>query len=341
MNNIEIGDTVTDDFVVIDSSAQGVTGLVTGDFTMYLYGPLNTNVIGTVPVTITELGLGNYRASFTPPSVGPYTIIITHPTYLPSGQGGINETYECVQHMDDVDAILEDTSTTIPGLIAVLEGKVDVIDGIVDDVLVDTNEMQGKLPTNYIMGSSVVSDKDDEIDAILEDTSTTIPAQITSVHATTDGLITTVDTNVDSILADTDTMEADLKTYIDGKSDTTDALITTVDDVVDSIESKVDIIDTNVDGIKEKTDELPVYTDTRLTQIEDKIDIIDANVDAALGIAGYNRVIDQQTYVGDRLVSARIRVFSDNTLTTVIKTINVTAEYDTHGRAEDYREVEA
>ena len=37
---------------------------------------------------------------------------------------------------------------------------------ILRGVYVDTNEVQGKLPTNKIMGSSVVTDKDDEIDAI-------------------------------------------------------------------------------------------------------------------------------------------------------------------------------
>ncbi len=37
-------------------------------------------------------------------------------------------------------------------------------------ILADTNEMQGKLPTNNIMGSAVKMDKDDEIDAILADT---------------------------------------------------------------------------------------------------------------------------------------------------------------------------
>jgi tetrahydromethanopterin S-methyltransferase subunit F len=36
----------------------------------------------------------------------------------------------------------------------------------IDAIETDTNEIQGKLPTNKIMGSSVVTDKDDEIDAI-------------------------------------------------------------------------------------------------------------------------------------------------------------------------------
>jgi len=41
---------------------------------------------------------------------------------------------------------------------------------IVPDIETDTNEIQGKLPANFIMGSSVNTDKDDEIDAILADT---------------------------------------------------------------------------------------------------------------------------------------------------------------------------
>ena len=64
-------------------------------------------------------------------------------------------------------------NTTVPdiaGTAATLhgttDGKIDVVDGIVDNILIDTNEIQGKLPTNNIMGSSVKTDKDDEIDAI-------------------------------------------------------------------------------------------------------------------------------------------------------------------------------
>ena len=43
-------------------------------------------------------------------------------------------------------------------------------DDDIDAILVDTNEIQGKLPTNFIMGSSDQTDKDDDIDAILVDT---------------------------------------------------------------------------------------------------------------------------------------------------------------------------
>jgi len=65
-----------------------------------------------------------------------------------------------------------------------VEAKIDIIDTNVDDIETDTsdmqprvvaietdtNEIQGKLPTNKIMGSSVVTDKDLVIDAIKADT---------------------------------------------------------------------------------------------------------------------------------------------------------------------------
>lgn len=81
----------------------------------------------------------------------------------------------------DIDDILEDTGTTLPATLGTpsSNGLAGDLGDVQDDtaaILGDTNEMQGKLPTNNIMGSSDKSDKDDEIDAILVDTGTTIPS---------------------------------------------------------------------------------------------------------------------------------------------------------------------
>jgi hypothetical protein len=54
------------------------------------------------------------------------------------------------------------------------------VDEHLDDILTDTNEMQGKLPTNNIMGSSVKTDKDDEIDAINSTVSTNLDTTVSS-----------------------------------------------------------------------------------------------------------------------------------------------------------------
>ncbi len=64
------------------------------------------------------------------------------------------------------------------------ETKIDLVQSDVTDILADTNETQGKLPTNNIMGSSVKTDKDDEIDAIKAKTDN-LPSDPTSeINAT-------------------------------------------------------------------------------------------------------------------------------------------------------------
>ncbi len=50
------------------------------------------------------------------------------------------------------------------------EAKQDIIDGVVDNILVDTNEIQGKLPVNKFMGSSDGANDDGNIANIAFDT---------------------------------------------------------------------------------------------------------------------------------------------------------------------------
>ena len=57
-------------------------------------------------------------------------------------------------------------------------------------IVADTNETQGKLPTNKFMGSSDGADDDGNIAAILVDTGTTIPGTITTLQADTDDIQT-------------------------------------------------------------------------------------------------------------------------------------------------------
>ena len=55
-----LGDTVKEDFTVVDKHNNLITGLVQGDFDIKLYNPSNTEVSSTIPVTITELENGKY-----------------------------------------------------------------------------------------------------------------------------------------------------------------------------------------------------------------------------------------------------------------------------------------
>ena len=80
----------------------------------------------------------------------------------------------------NVDAILVDTGTTIPGTIATVDANVDAI-------LVDTGTT---LPATLTTIEGKVDTVDTNVDAVLVDTGTTIP-----------GTIATVDANVDTMVA--------------------------------------------------------------------------------------------------------------------------------------------
>lgn len=83
-----------DDSAVLDFKVwQGQTpiiGLVTGDFTYELWNPSGSDVIGTVPIAIVELGGGSYRAKFDASSeAGDWLGAILHPIYQPTGYTGV------------------------------------------------------------------------------------------------------------------------------------------------------------------------------------------------------------------------------------------------------------
>tara|TARA_R110000751_G_scaffold236194_1_gene337488 strand:- start:14257 stop:16401 length:2145 start_codon:yes stop_codon:yes gene_type:complete len=174
-----------------------------------------------------------------------------------------------------VDAILVDTGTTLPATLDTIDNfldtevaailadtnelqgdwvnggrldllidsiisKVDVVDGIVDDILVDTGTT---IP-------ATIATVDTVVDAILVDTGTTIPATI----ATIDDFL---DTEVAAILADTNELQGD---WVNGGR---------LDLLLDSVISKVDVVDAIVDSI---------LVDTGTT-LDGKLDTIDNFLD--------------------------------------------------------------
>ena len=126
----------------------------------------------------------------------------------------------------------------------------------VDAVLVDTNEIQGKLPTNYIMGSAVVSGKDDEIDAILADTGEMQP-YVASIYgklpssaylkgtADSDGGMDTADKADVNAQADLALADYDPPTFTE-----MDTFETNITAEVDANEAKLDIVTTMVAQIQ-------------------------------------------------------------------------------------------
>tara|TARA_R110000824_G_scaffold526_11_gene3389 strand:- start:5306 stop:8155 length:2850 start_codon:yes stop_codon:yes gene_type:complete len=227
----------------------------------------------------------------------------------------------------NVDAILVDTSTTIPATIATVDANVDAIlldtaeigaagDGLTNINLPNqTMDITGNLSGSVgsVTGSvgSVVGHTaqtgdsyalangatgfaaiDTVVDAILVDTGTTIPAQITALNdiaatdivsagaittlsgavvnvdlvdttttntdmrgtdsAATAAALATVDTNVDAILVDTDNLQTNQGNWITATGFSTASALSTHD-------SKLDTVDTVVDAVKVVTDQM-VFT---------------------------------------------------------------------------------
>ena len=69
---------ITEQFLVLDSGGNAVTGLVQGNFTTEL---LKDKGATGESLTITEKGNGFYYVDFTPTSTGIYSWKISHATY--------------------------------------------------------------------------------------------------------------------------------------------------------------------------------------------------------------------------------------------------------------------
>ncbi len=72
-----------------------------------------------------------------------------------------------------VDGILVDTGTTLPATLTTIEGKVDTVDTVADGI---------KAVTDNLPDSGALSTIDANVGAVLVDTGTTLPAQITALN---------------------------------------------------------------------------------------------------------------------------------------------------------------
>jgi hypothetical protein len=88
----------------------------------------------------------------------------------------------------NVDSILTDTGTTIPGTISTIDTVVDAIK-VVTDALPDSGALSS------LATASALATVDGNVDSILTDTGTTLPATLSTIE----GKVDTVDTVVDSI----------------------------------------------------------------------------------------------------------------------------------------------
>ena len=201
-----------------------------------------------------------------------------------------------------VDSILEDTGTTIPGTIATVDTVVDGIKAVTDN-LPDSGALSS------LATASALATVDGNVDSVLVDTGTTIPATIATVDTVVDGIkavtdnlpdsgalsslatasaLATVDTNVDSVLVDTGTTIPATLTTIDGKVDTVDAVADGIKAVTDNLPdsgalsslataSALATVDGNVDAVLVDTGTTLPAT---LSTIEGKVDTVDTVVDS-------------------------------------------------------------
>lgn len=176
---------------IADSIFEGayeITGLSTGDDaefigcgigTSTLYHAYFDNCLFKGDVTL--IAANNYYAhncaDFVASGTTSFTFAATANLYLRNWRGGVEikslaAGSECM--VDGAGRVIIDTtcsggSLTVRGSFTITDQVVGGFLGTLTDTA-NTTEITDKLPTNYIMGSSVLTAKDDEIDAIVADT---------------------------------------------------------------------------------------------------------------------------------------------------------------------------
>ena len=73
-----------DYFTVLNLKNEGVSGINPDEFKVSLYGPSGS--MSHLMTTITELGQGHYRVSFTPVQIGLWYMVVSHAQHFPGGQ---------------------------------------------------------------------------------------------------------------------------------------------------------------------------------------------------------------------------------------------------------------
>lgn len=155
----------------------------------------NTNLSST---TMSLLTTGRYEVTYTVPDTHDKEQVNFAITVVEGGQTRIYDTSTII--VDDVDVgFTASDRITLNGI----DSKVDIVDGVVDSILVDTGTT---IPSTLSSMDGKIDTIDGNVDSILVDTDSTIP-----------GLITTVDTVVDAILVIAnkldDTLEDDAGTF--------------------------------------------------------------------------------------------------------------------------------
>ena len=100
-----IGEAVKEQFTVLDMGNNLVDSIPTGEFTVNLYDPTDSEIYNGSNVTVSELGDGHYYAEFTPGSIGDYMLVVYHATYFPWGKSNNIKVFN--NDFDTISVIVE------------------------------------------------------------------------------------------------------------------------------------------------------------------------------------------------------------------------------------------
>ncbi|MBR9682653.1 MAG: hypothetical protein GOV02_03170 [Candidatus Aenigmarchaeota archaeon] len=102
-----LNELVSEHFTIADSDGNLVPGVDPASISLFVYNPSGTEVSGSVGGSISELGDGNYKYTFTPDSIGVWYVVATHPTYFPWGKTDDVQVFNV--DIDDVYTEVEKT----------------------------------------------------------------------------------------------------------------------------------------------------------------------------------------------------------------------------------------
>jgi len=333
----QINTEISDNFTVIDSTNNFVVGIDPSEFQVQLYNPNNLNIISSISVTITELGLGSYRVSFTPNRIGSWYLVIIHPTYFSTGKSGSYWVIESeVSSMDtEVNPAIKTVNfgTDGTGLTTVGYALINN-DGSTNRSRITDGIFELK-PNSGVYGAYILFDDPWTGVLLWDDGQSELTYASEQITIDTTGILT-VSEIVDGIEASGGKLDTiyeklpedgiadaqdsttiiNITTDIESKVDVIDDKIdnlaqdaTTIIDITTDIESKVDVIDDKIDNLEQDTNTI-INTTNR---IEIKVDVISEDLKRVLGLVHENIFIDLPIFDdANNLIGARLRLYSNS-----------------------------
>lgn len=253
--------------------------------------------------------------------------ITTLPTHESNGVFEVNLSASETSHDEIVIVLVPSAADVVVESISITTEPTpaDVIEVSSDATAADNLELQydgtGLTGNNYPAKQVDLATVDANVDAILVDTGTTLPATLATIDSNVDavlvdtgttipGTIATVDANVDSILVDTSTTIPAQISGLETKVDTVDANVDAVlVDTGTTIPGTIATVDANVDAILVDTGTTLPAT---LATIEGKVDTVDAVAD--LIKVDTTAILDDTGTSGVTISTAQAQAIADEVL---------------------------